>query len=153
MGLEWGEFLYLANPLVSAAQGSREIEVKSRLKCQSEYHQMEDLVVKSGAKRSFYQSEQFNPSQGNYSDPESLVHRIYIGFGRFLDKSVFCSSSHSPVLVCLTCFYHLGLCSLGAWLPFAWSHFLRLEWTMIILLLEVCNYPRNTSSAPERLVF
>lgn len=67
MGLERGEFLYLPNPysFSQRRKRSREIEVKSRLRCQSEYHQMEDLAVKSGAKRSFYQSEQFNPVQGN----------------------------------------------------------------------------------------
>lgn len=66
-GFRAGEFLYLPNPYSFSQRRtrSREIEVKSRLKCQSEYHQMEDLAVKSGAKRSFYQSEQFNPVQGN----------------------------------------------------------------------------------------
>lgn len=66
MGLEWGEFLNLPNPY-GFGQGhtrSREIEVKSRLKCQSEHHQMEDLAVKSSAKHSFYQPEQFNPVRG-----------------------------------------------------------------------------------------
>lgn len=67
MGLEWGEFLYLPNPhgFTQCHTGSREIEVKSRLKCQSEYHQIEDSAVKSSAKHRFYQSEQFNPVQGN----------------------------------------------------------------------------------------
>lgn len=67
MGLEGGEFLYLPNPygFSQCHTGSKEIEVKSRLKCQSEYHQIEDLAVKSTAKCSFYQSEQFNPVQGN----------------------------------------------------------------------------------------
>lgn len=75
MGLEWTGVLYLPNPFgfTQCHTGSREIQVKSRLKCQSECHQMEDLAVKSSAEHSLNNLTLFRAIKVT----PSLVHRTY----------------------------------------------------------------------------